>query len=707
MTTYDKTAKGWIAEIEDAKAAKVEFEERFKRASQDYEAQKAVNAVGLYAGEYPIHWANIRTIRPNLFFRRPPARVVREHKSRTDPTHILAAQILEAAIEKTLSSQPFDAKIRLLTTYALNSGLGQVWIRYDYKAKEKEGEYADLLEEMACIDVVHPDDFLMSRARHYDEVLWVARAIHYTRDEVKEQFGLKADEINKLAFGSSSSGDRGKDADELSNFARCRVWEVWSLPDEKQIFVADGYDKRILLERRPEIKDAQKRLMFKGFFPCPRPLVLGSESMQNVYPICDHHYYSTQAGLLNDLQDKSKEIISKGLKVAGVYDASAVKDVYSLLTARNGDYVPGDFDETTSGAGWDAIVKMFPTERYAQVLQMMDAATREQQSRIYEVSGMSDILRGQGDPRESATAQGIKLESASMRLNELRLKVSAFVAEIYEMVAEVCGSCYDWRTLLKSAGLGLDMLVDGEGDVPIIDAEQFRAIPQEYQEQAFAELKRVIDAIALLRDEKKRHFAIEVDSDDLLKRDEEQDKRAAFEFADALARIVGQFAQVSEQVPSLLMLMPDIVLLVVRKYDKGRHLEQKIEDLLNEFVRKQLEAQAAPKQERPDPYVQIEQMKLQANQQIEQLKLQIEQVFKQRDADRDDFLAQLKAQELEIKAQESGAKVEIETAKLYQGGQSDKAVQDLEIAKLMVKDRELQHQEYKDEVELATTGVMR
>ena len=206
---------------------------------------------------------------------------------------------------------------------------------------------------------------------------------------------------------------------------------------------------------------------------------------------------------------------------------------------------------------------------------------------------------------------------------------------------------------------------------------------------------------------RKRHFAIEVDSDDLLKRDEEQDKRAAFEFADALARIVGQFAQVSEQVPSLLMLMPDIVLLVVRKYDKGRHLEQKIEDLLNEFVRKQLEAQAAPKQEKPDPYVQIEQMKLQANQQIEQLKLQIEQVFKQRDADRDDFLAQLKAQELEIKAQESGAKVEIETAKLYQGGQSDKAVQDLEIAKLMVKDRELQHQEYKDEVELATTGVMR
>lgn len=705
--THEKTAKGWVAEIEDAKAAKRDFEERFKLASQDYEAERIATATGVYAGEYPIHWSNVRTIRPNLFFRRPPARVVREHKSRTDPTHILAAQILEASIEKTLTSQPVDAKIRLLTTYALNSGLGQVWLRYDYKEKQTEKGYSDIADEIVHVDVVHPDDFLMSRARHYDEVLWVARAIHFTRDEIKEKFGLKSEEIKKLAFGSSSSSDRGKDADELSNFARTRVWEIWSLPDEKQIFVADGYDKRTLLERRPEIKDKDKKLMFRGFFPCPRPLVLGSESLQSVYPICDHHYYSTQSALLNDLQDKSREIISKGLKVSGIYDSAAVKDVYSLLTSKNGDYVPGDFDETNSVGGWDAVVKMFPAEKYAQVLQMMDGATREQQSRIYEVSGMSDILRGQGDPRESATAQDIKMQSASMRLNELRLKVSAFVAEVYQMIGEVCASCYNWRTLLSHSGHSHQFLTDGDDDTPMIDEEQFRQVPPEHQERIFTDLVKIIEALRLLRDEQQRFFAVEVDSEDMLKRDEESEKRAAFEFADSLAKIISQFSQVSQTVPSLLMLMPDIVMLVVRKYDKGRSLEQKIEDLINKFVAERLEQQAQPKEDKPDPYVQIEQMKVQSNQQLEQLKLQLEQAFRQRDADREDFLAQLKAQELELKAQEAGSKIEIETAKLYQSSQTDKAKQDLEAAGVLIKDRALQHQEYKDDVELATTGVMR
>jgi hypothetical protein len=746
--TYQKDAKGWIAEIEDAKAAKRQFEERYKLAKQDYEAERIAHASGAFSGEYPIHWANIRTLRPNLFFRRPPARVVRHHQTRTIPQHILASEILEQNLEKTLSSQPFEDRMRLIVTHALNSGLGQVWLRYEYETEEKEEGYEDLADEQVCIEIVHPDDYLCNRARYDDEVLWIGRALYFTRDELKEHFSNI--DIRDLSWGSTRAEDRGKEADELSNFARAKVWEIWSKPDEKQYFIADGYDKQILKERKP--KRSKKKVEFSGFFPCPRPLVLGSEALDSVYPICDHHYYRVQAGILNDLQDKSKELISKGIKVAGVYDQSAAKDVYSLLMASHGDYTPADFDETNVSGGWDAVVKMFPADRYAQVLQVMDAAAQEQLKRVYEVTGMSDILRGQGDPSETATAQKIKEQSASMRLNEMRLLVSSFVNEVYEKAGDMIASCYDWRTLLVNAGLSLQGLKDGKDGIPEVDpayVQQFQ--DPEQQQQAMAKSQMIIEAIKLLRDERARFFVIDVESEDMLKRNDEREKEGAYEFANALTNIITQFSQVAQTVPTLMMLLPELVMSVVRKYDKGKRFEQKIEDLLKKYVEQQ---QQPPPPPEPDPFVQIEQMKAQTQQmkvqqdaqleqyklqqqgqleqmklqqeaQLEQLKLQLSQAFQQRDADREDFLAQLKAQELQLKAQEQGQRIELEVGRLYQQGEIAKAQheleaarviqddetqearQELEAAKVLVKDKEVEHQRYKDEVELRTTGVMR
>jgi hypothetical protein len=71
---------------------------------------------------------------------------------------------------------------------------------------------------------------------------------------------------------------------------------------------------------------------------------------------------------------------------------------------------------------------------------------------IYEVMGISDIMRGATNPHETATAQRIKGTMGVGRLNDQKGNVENFVRDLLRMKAEIIAKNFDAMTLTRMTG---------------------------------------------------------------------------------------------------------------------------------------------------------------------------------------------------------------------------------------------------------------
>ena len=75
---------------------------------------------------------------------------------------------------------------------------------------------------------------------------------------------------------------------------------------------------------------------------------------------------------------------------------------------------------TQAGGGLNGVVQWLPMDHVIQTLLGLYQAREQAKDILYEVSGISDIVRGQVDPREKASQSKIKANFASQRLEQRR-----------------------------------------------------------------------------------------------------------------------------------------------------------------------------------------------------------------------------------------------------------------------------------------------
>ena len=66
---------------------------------------------------------------------------------------------------------------------------------------------------------------------------------------------------------------------------------------------------------------------------------------------------------------------------------------------------------------------------------------------IYEITGISDILRGATNPHETASAQNIKASWGSQRIQRFQGDVGRYCRDLFRMFAEIIVSKFDWEYL--------------------------------------------------------------------------------------------------------------------------------------------------------------------------------------------------------------------------------------------------------------------
>lgn len=544
---------------------------------------------------FNILWSNVQTLKPAVYAKLPLADVSRRF-SDNDPVGRVASLIIERGLNFEVEHYPdYRSTMNNSVEDRFLGGRGVGWVRYEPHIKAQdipedgleitedadETEPAEEIEyECAPTDYVHWKDFGHTVARTWEEVTAVWRWVYMDKAAVEERFGPEL--AARIPYNSSP--------DQLNSYRggnkpddKAKICEIWDKTTQTAKWLCDGVPD--LLDERPD------PLELEGFFPCPKPLYATTTS-DTLVPVPDYTLYQDQAADLDILVDRIDGFV-KSLRVRGVYDSS-VPALQRLLTeGDNNTLVPvenwGGFSEK---GGLKGAIDLLPLDVLSQALLDAYQAQNNIKAQIYEITGISDIIRGASHASESATAQQIKGQYAGLRLKSMQDGVALFASELLRLKAQVMCSKFQDKTLLAYAS-----------------AAQLSPEDQQYIPQA----------LQLIRDKPLRNFRIEVAADSLVMLDEAEQKKERVEFITALGGFLKEAIPAGQAAPQMVPMLMESLKFVVAGFKQARPIEGAIDAGLEQLKQAAKQAQANPP---PNPEVAKAQAQAQADMQKEQLRAQ-------------------------------------------------------------------------------------
>ena len=401
--------------------------------------------------------ANINILSTALLNQTPQPTVNREFKDPQDDIAGIAANILERALTSHNNRNYHSLNIlKQVVQDMLVPGCGTSWHTYyaDIETKSEEPsaemlatnpqaealEYDEVVGEQVKDEYVYWEDLVWSPARSWDEVRWVARKIYLTRDELVKRWGKKKGDEISLDYSPKKNDVRVETNNQV--FQQATIYEIWDKPSEKVIWFSKHYDS--LIEEKDDF------LELDDFFPCPRFLVSTVSNGQYI-PIPDYHFASDQYRELNEINTRVALLV-RACRVAGVYDKAAPQVQALLNNAAENTLVPVDqWSAFAEKGGIKGVVDWVPLEQIVATLEQLLKNREDVKNQIYEITGMSDIIRGQSKASETLGAQKIKTQYASMRIQERQKNVVEYASTVFDIQAQFMRKHMDPQEIGKLA----------------------------------------------------------------------------------------------------------------------------------------------------------------------------------------------------------------------------------------------------------------
>ena len=665
----------WHDQIETAQKTFDKWEKRGLKVVKRYRDER--DAIEMPRMKFNILWSNIQVLFPSLYGRQAKPEVSRRFSDQ-DPVGRLASTMLERVMEyETTQFADFDNAMRGVVEDRLLPGRGTAWIRYEpiivggspevegQLEDSQEAQVYDVVEEPveridaahSPIDYVYWADFLHSPARTWDEVWWVARAVYMTKEEGVERFG---DVFKNVSLTSQNTDMDGKNpmTAKMTYDKKAKVYEIWNKRSGKVCWIAKGYPQA--LDERDDPLDLEE------FFPCPRPL-LATTTTGTMIPVPDYCEYEDQAQELDNLTQRIY-LLTKACKAVGVFNAE-FKELARMFSegVDNKLFPVTGWAAMSEKGGLKGAIDMMDTSQIIVTLRELYAAREQVKQSIYEIMGISDILRGSSKAQENLGAQQLKANFGSLRLRSAQGDVARFATDVFKLKAQIICKFYPPELIVEMSGV----MNTQDGQNP----ELLQA------------------AIQMLSNSTIRDFHIQVEADSLAQIDEQAEKQAAAEAVETIGSFLQSSLPIMQSVPEMLPMMSEMLLFLVRRFRAGRGMEGAIEQAMKALSDKAAQAAQQPQQ---NP----EMMKLQADQQAEQMRMQAQAQTEQMKMQADAQLTQVKAQ-LDMQMQQ--AKVQAEMQLQQMKAEFEVAKQNNE---MQIKAREMagkeEYERWKAELDAAT-----
>lgn len=573
--------------------------ERYRKILKRYRSEKQVASDdgGNSDPKFNVLYANISILQPAIYNRSPSPVVMRRYADR-DPVGRVACDILQRSLSVQIEESDYDGTVRASRDDYLFGGRGTVWGRYEAAFGDEEddgngGSYTPVTSEKVEVDYVNAEDFAHAPARRWRDVTWVGRRLYLTEEGAEQRFGKEA--AAKLSFRVRKTGpDQGNNAPgdenlgtEKGGVKRCAVWEIWDRETHKVYFYTPEPEKKG--DGLIETTDIPYKL--KGFFPCPEPLY-GIMTPNTLVPVPDFMQYQDQA-LEMDVMTSRMGMLIAACKVSCLYDAALKNDITNLFTGSELQATPvDDFASkyaTGNQPGVSSHLAFTPIQIFAETYNTVRAARAQVKADIDELTGISDIVRGQSDPNETLGAQKMKGGYASMRLSERQNAVARFCRDILRTMGEIMCQQFDDETLLDMSGA---LFMDP------------------------ASQTHVMEALQMLRNANARTFRIEIETNSTVALEEQEDKSQRLEFLTTIGAFMEKAAAIAKEQPLLAPFLKESLMFAVRGFKIGRQLEGEMDEALEKVV------QASQQQAQQGPPPSPEMMKTQADIQSSQAKTQ-------------------------------------------------------------------------------------
>lgn len=597
----------WDAELRLAKKEFSNYRERCRKITRRYRSESAVVTEDS-AEESPglqLLWSTVQTQIPAVYQFPPQVEVSRRFKAKS-PEARVASQILERYLQVEIDRDRFGDETLAVLLDRLLFAEGQMWVEYEpvlgtveqpvalvqspdgsfvtAGGQPYEGPPPQQTPDGALMgsqpfeqivdcraQAVHLDleDFLHSPARKWREVRWVARRHFYTRDECASKFadgmakyGWQAANVplTAKAVMANEEDEKGAPADI---FKRAEVWQIW---DDKVIYyIAQGMSVPLDVKPRPLALNTAR-------WPCPRPLY-GTMTSGTMVPVPDFVQWQDMADEVDELTTRIKSL-ARSLKIVGARPASesGLDKVFS--EACDNEFVAIDnWAAFREMGGLEGMLSFVPIGQVMDVLTKLQEQRRERIDYIYQINGIGDILRGQGDPRATATQERIKANYGSLRLQQMQHDLGEFIERVLEIKAEV---------ICEKAPP--EVLVQVSAIEEVEDDRQY-----------------IGPALAMLKDSRVRDLRIDVDERSMVALRDEEEKQARGEFITNFAPLLDKAMAAAQQSPALLDVIGETMLFGVRGYRVGRDMEGTFEQYLDGVRQQAEQARQAAQQTPPQP----------------------------------------------------------------------------------------------------------
>jgi hypothetical protein len=679
----------WLRELESARKREKKWRASAKKLVEMYECTEKER------DRFNILYSNTETLLPAVYNNTPRPVVDRRFRD-ADPIGKVAAQViqrsLEFALDNDVKSYPsFDELMQSAVLDALVPGRGLTRFKYDATFVEIEPpqgpkgdaaaeetssetpaqEAAERVDyEAVCGENVAWDRVLFGYAKTWDCVPWEAFEHFLTREEAVSQFGEKAATIELTIEGSednrqtsdntTESASRPQDA---SGAKFMHLWEIWDRTTKKVYFYAPADPDNYL-------KVVDDPLQLTGFFPNPAPLQLFAK-ISSMVPVPLYRAYESQAKELNLVDTRISKLIEM-LKVRGFYDGT-LEGIKDVLTASDGDLIPApNVAALQQGMSLEKSIFLMPLQEVVVVLQNLYNQREQIKTVIYEITGISDILRGASVASETATAQNIKNQWGTLRLKRMQKRVMTYVRDCLRLQAEIICTKMGYETLQGMTGLRFPTEQEKIQAQQIMQAQQAQAQaqppqpgqpPQEPQvppevQQALA-LPSWEEIMKILSNDVLRSYKIDVETNSTVDTEATEDKANISEFLNAIAQFLNGVAPMVEQGILPFDAAKSILLAVTRKYRFGVEVEDQIDAMKAPDPAAKEDPGAAAAKQKAELDVQLAQMNMQHQQAMQQQESQLAQQTAAMDAQKLQLDMEMRQAEHQMKMQELARKAEV------------------------------------------------
>lgn len=634
--TAPNSARPWLEKIAQAEKA---FELYQEKATSIEKLSANLERLASNSGdrEFQIFWANLEVLKPAIYTR-PPQPVVMPRHSDLGEVVRKAAEMMERALVYDVETDDLHDTLLQVRDDLATCARGVPWVLDNGSA-------------------VHIDrrDFLHEPARKWKEVTWVARAVYVTRKEGVERFGkvFRGVELNKI-------GDKDE-GEYRETQAKAKVWEIWSMTDARVYYVAEGINT-ILEENEPYID-------VKGFFPCPQP-AYGTLQPGSLLPVPDFVYYRDQVDEINTLTRRisalSESLRMKGFYASGTPEIGEAIETAMKQTADNAILVPiSNFAAMGGGNLKDSIVWL-PVREVGELITGLVVLRKQLIEDVYEITGLSDIMRGSTQASETATAQNLKAQFGSVRVQTRQAEMVRVAVDILRIKAEIFAETLPVQEIAHMAAMQMPTIAE-------VQQQQQQMAQQDPQAAQAMKLPVTLDQVGqLFASDRVRPFLLSVESDSTIAANEEAEKKSRIEFLTAIGSFMQQAGALVAQQPETAPFMGELLKFTAGGFRAGRDLGGAIDDFVEQVTAKAQQATQAQQQPNPDVIkaqaeMQMKQAEAQAKQSEAQARLQLEaqkaeadNAFKMRELQ---VNATLKKAELQLRSAELDLKAEDATLK--------------------------------------------